>query len=215
MNVISEAEINGLDKVIEEAGLYRVRSAEEFDAYVDNCMEGFDNRLLFSYICGGEFDEEIFRTLLCACYRSIENVYVYADSKNLNSCIMWIPSGIKINDILRGFKSAKSSFKKIGGMYILPNLIAYENAIKSTQKYINKKNSWLMFNYGCKKELNTDETFIKMMKPVVDYAWVTGRACYTGCSNESKMPPLRKLGFHIVDTVTFSKANIRMYGMMV
>ena len=216
MNKISDNEKIELSQIIDDAGLFRLHSADEFGAYLDRCMDGYRNNPLFSYFCKGNFNSAIVRQIFYSSYcASMGNSVSYCDSEEKNSCAVWIPSGIVQTNFKEFFKSGGAALLKMGGPSLIMRIIRYELTVKGLKDAHTNHNDWYLYNYECAPEFDNDETFIKMVKPVVDNAWKTGRACYIEVSVESRIPALMKMGFHIVGTVQIPNTSIKLYGMIV
>ena len=216
MSKITDKEKNELLEIIDNAGLYRLKSMEEFSVYLDKCMDGFENNALFTYLCGGTFRKDIVKQIFYSSYCAASgNAITYADSEELNSCAVWIPSGILQTNLTEFFKSGESALLKMGGFPLITRVLSYEISVKGMKNSLTNHNEWYLYNYECTPDYDNNEVFTRMVKPVVSYAWKTGRACYIECSVESRIDALMKMGFHIVDTITIPKTDIKLYGMMV
>lgn len=216
MGKITEQETRQLASIIEKEGFYSVKSSASFKRYLDNAIEGFRNNELFTHLSGGTFDENVVKEILLSSYSAVaETSLTYADSPELNACAVWVPSGVFRANFRDFFSSGGNSLIKIGGPELLYRIIKYEKPIMDMKKALTNHNEWYLYNYECKPEVDSEEMFIKMVKPVVDYAWKTGRSCYVESSLESRISPLLKMGFHFVDKITVPKTNITVYSLMV
>lgn len=216
MGKISEEEKKKLASIIEEKGFYPVKSTEAFEKYLDNSIEGFKNNSLFSYICGGEFDVNTVKALMCTSYSVVVNTAIaYADSPELNSCAVWIPSGVFRDNFKDFFAAGGVSMFKNSGKLFTKRLLDYEKSVNNMKRNHTNHNDYYLFNYECSPKVDSTELFSQMVKPVVDYAWNTGRTCYVELSIEARINALLKMGFHIADKVRFPKEDITVYGMMV
>lgn len=216
MGKITEQERIQLSQIIEDSGLYRLKSPEEFDAYIGHCMDGFAKNPLFTFLSGGAFSSEIVKvTMGLSVETAFEHSISYADSSDLNACAVWIPSGIYFSNLTDYVKKMKQSLPEIGGIPTIRKALNYFLNVSTMKSRITNHNDWYLYNYECTPEFDNDETFCKMLEPVVNYAWSTGRACYVESSVESRMPSYIKMGFHIVDQITVPGSNVKIYGMMV
>lgn len=216
MNKITEAERQQLKQIITDAGLHIISSADEYNVFLNNSMEGYSKSPLFAYLCGGTFDADLVRNILLASYRATsENSISYSDSEALNSCAIWIPSGVNNSILSDFFKTIGPSLMKIGGLPLVMRVIRYESAVGSMKSQLTNHNDWYLYNYECNNESDNDEIYRKMIKPVVEYAWSAGRACYLESVIESRIAVLMKMGFHIVDTLDVPNGDFKIFGMMV
>lgn len=216
MGKITENERIQFGNIIEEAGLYRLKSVEEFDTYLDNSMDGFAQSPLFAHLSGGNFTPQIVKSTMGLSLRAIfEQSITYADSPELNACAVWIPSGINFSSYTSYIKELNTILPLIGGISGAKRIIDYILAVNGMKRNITNHNDWYLYNYECSPSVNNDELITKMLKPFVSYAWSAGRTCYLESSIESRMPSLMKMGFHIVDQITVSGTHIKIYGMMV
>lgn len=216
MGRITEEEKQRLSDSIDAAGLYRITSQEEFEKFIDNSMEGYARNPLFKYVTGDSFDPSIVREILGFSYTVLtKECIAYADSPELNAGALWVPSNLSTESIFDFFKNSASTLKKLGGLSLILRAVRYESRIVGMKNRLTNQNDWYLYNYESCPEYDNDETVIRMLKPVVEYAWTSGRACYMENSIDTRVTPLMKLGFHIVDTITIPKTQIQIHGMMV
>lgn len=216
MGKISENEKKQLASIIESEGFFPIKSTNAFNQYFDNSIEGFKNNPLYSYICGGQFDEHLVRYLVCTSYSVIlNNAIAYADSPDLNSCAVWIPSGVFWDNFRDFFRNGGTSMFKTGGKLFTKRLFDYEKSMNAMKNNLTNHNDYYLFVYECNPVIDSPELFSRMVKPVVDHAWNTGRSCYVELSLDSRINALLKMGFHIADKVKFPTDDITVYGMMV
>lgn len=216
MGKITEQERTQFAHIIEDSGLYRLKSSDEFDTYLDHCMDGFANNPLFTFLSGGDFNPDIVKsTMGLSVHTAFDYSISYADSPELNACAVWIPSGIYFSDFREFAKRIESALPLIGGVAAAKRIFNYIVSVGNMKRRITNHNDWYLYNYECAPEFDNDEMFMKMLEPAVNYAWSTGRACYVESSLESRMSAYIKMGFHIVDQITIPGSNIKIYGMMV
>lgn len=216
MGKITENEKRQLAKIIEDKGFYTIKSTASFNRYIDNVIDGYRNNDLYTYICGGHFDERIVKEILLSSYSvAADSAIAYADSPALNACAVWIPSGIVRANLHNFIKNGGTNLIKYGGPELILRVIKYVKLISDMKKVHTRHNDWYLFNYECKPEADSEELFINLIKPVVDYAWTTGRSCYAEATLESRISGYLKMGFHFVDKAKISKTDITMYSMMV
>ena len=216
MGKITEQERTQLAHIIEDSGLYRLKSSDEFDTYLDHCMDGFANNPLFTFLSGGDFNPDIVKsTMGLSVHTAFDYSISYADSPELNACAVWIPSGIYFSNLTKYAQGIGKSLPGIGGVPTAKKIMNYVLNVSNMKNRITNHNDWYLYNYECTPEFDNDETFTKMLEPAVNYAWSTGRACYVESSIESRMSSYMKMGFHIVDEITIPNSNVKIYGMMV
>lgn len=216
MSKITDAEKRQLADIIEKKGFYTIKSTASFNRYIDNVIEGYRNNDLYTYICGGKFDENIVREILLSSYSVVENwAIAYADSPELNACAVWIPSGILRANIRNFIKNGGANLIRYGGLELILRLLRYEKLTSDMKKAHTKHNDWYLFNYECTPEADSEKLFVELIKPVVDYAWTTGRSCYAEATLDSRIAGYLKMGFHFVDKAKIGKTDITIYSMMV
>ena len=124
MSKITDAEKRQLADIIEKKGFYPIKSTTSFNRYIDNVIDGYRNNDLYTYICGGHFDERIVKEILLSSYSvAADSAIAYADSPALNACAVWIPSGIVRANLRNFIKNGGANLIRYGGLELILRLL--------------------------------------------------------------------------------------------
>ena len=209
-------EQKALRKFIKGKGLYVVEDVNEYAECMEKYIEGYATNPIFNYICGGEFNKEICAGIFKISVSAMgENSVIYADSKEMNACAVWFPSGAYSVKLLDFFRCGGSDIIKLGGFSLVKRIIKYELYVSALKGKQTNHNDWYLFSYENVANKDTDEMLKLLISPAVEFAWKNQRAIYAECAKPDQLAACRKIGFHISDQKKIPGTDITLSSIMV
>ena len=214
MAVKSSKNVDEAKKVIREAGLYIVKESD-YERILNVAADYYEADALVTWLCGGKFRREIFMNIVRAAIYSMPDVFIYSDSEEFNALAIWIAPGFSGVNIPLYLKKGGFDLLKMGGMALIFRLLIYNAYSNRLRKRQTGGKDWYLFVYTVRtiaKGLGYGE---KMLKPITEFAWKRGEACYSEVNNDEGIAIMKQAGFQVREQGTVPGSNVNHYGVIV
>lgn len=201
-------------KVIREAGLYIVKESD-YERILNVAADYYEEDALVTWLCGGKFKREIFMNIVRAAIYSMPDTFIYADSEDFNALAIWIAPGFGGVNIPVYFKNGGFDLLKKGGIGLIFRLFIYNMYSGGLRKRQTGGKDWYLFVYTVRtisKGLGYGE---RMLKPITEFAWKRGEACYSEVNNDIGIAIMKQAGFQVREQGKVPGSNVNHYGMIV
>ena len=214
MAVKNSKNVEEAKKVIRDAGLYIVKESD-YERILNVAADYYEEDALVTWLCGGKFRRDIFMNIVRAAIFSMADTFIYADSEEFNALAIWDAPGFAGVSVITYFKKGGLDLLKQGGISLIFRLFIYNLYSGRLRKRQTGGKDWYLFIYTVRtiaKGLGYGE---RMLKPITEFAWKRGEACYSEVNNDVGIAIMKQAGFQVREQGKVPGSNVNHYGMIV
>lgn len=211
-----KTEIAEFKNTIRESGLYIIESYEEFMQAIDQSIGYYAQDPLFSYLCGGCFDQEIAKAVFIGSFMAAGNrAIAYSDGPDFNYFALWLSSRAQLRGFGKLMKYGGWKVIKYGGRQTLHRIIKYAMYAAELRKKVTGHRDWYLLSFPAPHGEESDELWRLMISPAIKYAWEQDRLCYVEASDLEMLNNARRAGFRVLESTVVPGSKIELYSMIV
>ena len=214
MAVKNSKNVEEAKKVIRDAGLYIVKESD-YERILNVAADYYEEDALVTWLCGGKFRRDIFMNIVRAAIFSMPDTFIYADSEEFNALAIWDAPGFAGVSVITYLKKGGLDLLKQGGISLIFRLFIYNLYSGRLRKRQTGGKDWYLFVYTVRtiaKGLGYGE---RMLKPITEFAWKRGEACYSEVNNDVGIAIMKQAGFQVREQGKVPGSNVKHYGMIV
>jgi GNAT superfamily N-acetyltransferase len=214
MAVKNSRSVEEAKKVIREAGLYIVKESD-YERILNVAADYYEEDALVTWLCGGKFRREVFMNIVRAAIYAMPDTFIYADSDEFNALAIWNAPGFSGINVPNYLKKGGYDLLKLGGISLIFRLFIYNSYATKLRKRQTGGKDWYLFVYTVRTISQGQGYGEKMLKPITEFAWKRGEACYSEVNNDIGIAIMKQAGFQVREQGKVPGSNVNHYGLIV
>ena len=212
MEKINERE--SLIKYLQEKGLYMVQK-KDFEYLIKMAGKTYEGYPLCVYFSGGKYNAFDLMQITEVNFNTMIDIgIIYADSPELNGCLMLLPPGYKgistIPFILKG--GYKIIFNR--GLDAINRMSSFESFAMNIRKKYTDYKDWYLYNIFVDENAKGKKISSKLVKPLINYFNLNKQICYLETNSSKNVPIYEHFGFKVVEKCMVPNSNVEHYAML-
>ena len=191
-----------------------VMQSGDIERFADTLADGFSQYDLFKYACRGKYDHRkmshfwAFNIVL-----NLPDAICIADSKEVNSVLIYIPPRSKVPGLLSYWKARvlKMSFKV--GVRRSIRLSRFDAAAQKVAKRYRTVDDGYLFAFATRLDKQGQNYGKPLMKALLRYLDATGQGCYLETVKTENVRLYEHFSFRLKEEVEIKQGNLTLYAM--
>ena len=191
-----------------------IMQQEDIERFADTLADGFSQYDLFKYICNEEYNREkmsLFWTTTLSL--TPENAICIADSKNINSVLIYIPPKSKEASLFSYLKTGGiKMFIKLGIRSIC-RLLQFETEAKEIASKYQTENDGYLMAFATRMDKQGQHYGKSLINALLRYLDASGEGCYLETLKAENVELYKHFSFQLKEQKTLKSRNLTLYAM--
>ena len=190
-----------------------IMQSDDIKKFADTLADGFSRYNLFEYVCNGVYDHRkmsLFWALSIAL--NADNAICIADSKEINSVIVYIRPGSKEPGPISYMRLGVLNLFRIG-LKSLMRLLSFDTKAQAIAKNHKKAGDGYLMAFATRLDKQRMNYGKPLMQALLDYLDATGEGCYLETLKPENVGLYERYGFELKESVKIQSGNLTLFAM--
>ncbi len=190
-----------------------IMQSDDIKKFADTLADGFSRYNLFEYVCNSVYDHRkmsLFWALSIAL--NADNAICIADSKEINSVIVYIRPGSK--------EPSPIAYMRLGGLNLfriglksLVRLLSFDTKAQAIAKKYKTAGDGYLMAFATRLDKQRMNYGKPLMQALLDYLDAKGEGCYLETLKPENVGLYERFGFELKESVEIASGNLTIFAM--
>ena len=191
-----------------------IMQKDDIERFANTLADGFSQYDLFKYICNGKYDYKKMNLFWAVSLALVpDNAICIADSKNVNSVLIYIPPKSK--------DSSPFSYLKVGGIKMLikfglqsiSKLLRFESESQEVAKRYKNDNDGYLMAFATRTDKQGKHFGKPLIEALLNYLDASGEGCYLETLKGENVELYKHFSFQFKEQKILNWGNLTLYAM--
>lgn len=191
-----------------------IMQKEDIRHFANTLADGFSEYVLFRYICNGEYKQSKMSQFWTTSITTLDNNAIcIADSKNINSVLIYLPPTSKEPGLIDYFKAGAIKMLFKVGLKSSLKLRKFDLEAKNIAKPHINENTGYILAFATQKNKQGQHYGKPLISALTEYLDATGQNCYLETLKAGNVEFYKQFSFELKEEKTMKLGNLKLYTM--